>query len=54
MYVSEEAYKWHKYTCLQKVIGDAVIKVNRAALSAVYASKFGLSPPMVLAAAQAR
>ena len=54
MYVSEEAYKWHKYACLQKVIGDAVIKVNRAALSAVYASKFGLSPPMVLAAAQAR
>jgi hypothetical protein len=39
---------------LQKVIGDAVIKVNRPALSAVFASKFGVSPPMVLAAAKAR
>jgi hypothetical protein len=54
MYVTEEAYKWHKYACLQKVIGDAVIKVNRPALSAVFASKFGASPPMVLAAAEAR
>jgi UrcA family protein len=54
MYVDEQAYKWHKNACLQKVIGDAVIKVNRPALSAVFASKFGVSPPMVLAAAQAR
>ncbi|MGO9989314.1 MAG: UrcA family protein [Steroidobacteraceae bacterium] len=54
MYVDEQAYKWHKNACLQKVIEDAVIKVNRPALSAVFASKFGVSPPMVLAAAEAR
>jgi UrcA family protein len=54
MYTDEQAYKWHENACLQKVIGDAVIKVNRPALSAVFASKFGVSPPMVLAAAKAR
>ena len=54
MYVSEQAYKWHKYAYLQKVIGSTVIKVNRPALSAVFASKFGVSPPMVLAAAEGR
>ena len=54
MYVIEQAYKWHKDACLQKVIGDTVIKVNRPALSAVFASKFGVSPPMVLAAAETR
>jgi UrcA family protein len=54
MYIDEQEYKWHKYACLQKVIGDAVIKVNRPALSAVFASKFGVSPPMVLAAAGTR
>jgi UrcA family protein len=54
MYVDEQAYKWHKDACLQKVIGDAVIKVNRPALSAVFASKFGVSTPMVLAEARAR
>ena len=54
MYVIEQAYKWHKDACLQKVIGDAVIKVNRPALSAVFASKYGVSPPMALAAAGTR
>jgi UrcA family protein len=54
MYVTEQAYKWHKDACLQKVIGDAVIKVNRPGLSAVFASKFGVSPPMVLARAGTR
>jgi len=54
MYVIEQAYRLHKNACLQKVIADAVTKVNRPALSAVFASKFGVSPPMVLAAAQAR
>ncbi len=54
MYVSEQAYKWHKDACLQNVIVDAVSKVNRPALSAVFASKFGVSPPMVLAGAEAR
>ena len=52
MYIDEQAYKWHKSACLQKVIGDAVLKVNRPVLSAVFASKFGVSPPMVLAAAR--
>jgi UrcA family protein len=54
MYVVEQAYRWHKNACLQKVIGDAVIKVNRPALSAVFASKFGVSPTVVLAAAETR
>jgi UrcA family protein len=54
MYVIEQAYKWHKNACLQKVIGDAMIKVNRPALSAVFASKFGVSPTVVLAAATTR
>jgi UrcA family protein len=54
MYVDEQAYKWHENACLKKVIGDAVVKVNRPALSAVFASKFGVSPPMVLAAAGTR
>jgi UrcA family protein len=51
MYVDEQSYKWHESACLQKVIGDAVIKVNRPTLSAVFASKYGVSAPMVLAAA---
>ena len=54
MYHSTEAYRRHKYACLQKVIADAVTKVNELALSAVFASKYGVTPPMVLAAAQAR
>ena len=54
MYVRDLAYKLHKDACLQTVIGDAVTKVNRPALSAVFASKFGVSAPMVLAAAGTR
>ncbi len=54
MYVDEQAYKWHKNACLQKVIGDAVIKVNRPALSAVFASKYDVSPTVGLAAAGTR
>jgi UrcA family protein len=54
MYYSHEAYRWHKAACLQKVIADAVIKVNEPALSAVYASKYGVAAPVVLAAAGAR
>ena len=46
--------QWHKNACLQKVIGDAVIKVNRPELSAVFASKFGVSPTIVLAASKTR
>jgi UrcA family protein len=51
MYVDGQSYKWHASACLQKVIGDAVIKVDRPALSAVFASKYGVSVPMMLAAA---
>jgi UrcA family protein len=54
MYVSEVAYQAHKYTCLPKVIGDAVIKVDRPALSAVFASHYGVSASVLLAAAQTR
>ncbi len=54
MYVIRLAYEWHKYACLQDVIGDAVFKVNRPALFAVFASKYGVSPTVVLAAAEAR
>jgi UrcA family protein len=52
--VIDEEYRSHKNACLQTVIGEAVIKVNRPELSAVYASKFGVSSPMVLAAAGTR
>ncbi len=54
MYPIEQAYKWHKNACLQKVIGDAVIKVNRPALTAVFASKYGVSPTVLLAEVGAR
>jgi UrcA family protein len=54
MYVDEQAYRWHKNACLQKLIEDAVLKVNRPALSAVFASKYGVSPTVVLAAAGTR
>jgi UrcA family protein len=51
---STEAYRWRKDACLQKVIADAVTKVNEPALSAVFASKYGISAPVVLAAAGTR
>jgi UrcA family protein len=51
MYDSHEAYMLNKAACLKKVIADAVTKVNAPALSAVYASKYGVSAPVVLAAA---
>ena len=54
MYVIEHAYRLHKDACLQQVIAGTVIKVNSPALSAVYASHYGVAPPTVLAAAQAR
>lgn len=50
VYDSNEAYKLNKDACLQKVIADAVTKVNQPALSAVFASKYGVSTPVVLAA----
>jgi UrcA family protein len=50
MYVIEAAYKVHKGACLQKVIADAVTHVNQPALSAVFASKYRTSQPVVLAA----
>ena len=54
MYTSTEAYRWRKNACLQKVIADAVTRVNEPALSAVFASKFSVSAPVVLAAAGTR
>jgi UrcA family protein len=54
MYASTEAYRRHKDACLQEVIADAVIRVNQPALSAVFASKYGMPQPVVLAAAAAR
>ena len=54
MYISTEAYRQHKNLCLQKLIADAVMKVNEPALSAVFASRYGVSAPVVLAAAGTR
>jgi UrcA family protein len=54
MYNNEPAFRLHKDACLQKVIADAVIKVDQPALSAVFASKYGTPQPAVLAAAGAR
>jgi UrcA family protein len=50
MYISTEAYRRHKDVCLQKLIADAVNNVNQPSLSAVYASKYSVSAPMVVAA----
>jgi UrcA family protein len=54
MYISTEAYRRYKNSCLQKVIADAVKKVDEPALSAVFASQYGVSAPVVLAAAGTR
>jgi hypothetical protein len=44
----------NKDACLQKVIADAVTKVNEPALSAFFASKYGVSAPVALAATDER
>jgi UrcA family protein len=49
MYISTEAYRRHKDVCLQKLIADAVNKVNEPALSTVFASKYRVPAPMVVA-----
>jgi UrcA family protein len=54
VYINAEAYRHYKTTCLQKIIADAVNKVNEPALSAVFASEYGVSAPVVLAAAGTR
>jgi UrcA family protein len=54
MYISTEAYRRYKNACLKKVIADAVNKVHEPALSAVFASQYGVSAPVVLAAAGTR
>ena len=54
MYVSNDSYMRHKGVCLQKLIADAVKKVNEPALSAVFATQYGVSAPVVLAAAGTR
>jgi UrcA family protein len=53
MYTSTE-YRWRKDACLQKVIANAVSKVNKPALSAVFASKYRISAPVVLASVGTR
>jgi UrcA family protein len=54
MYNNELAFRLHKDGCLQKAIADAVTKVDQPALSAVFASKYGMPQPTVLAEAGAR
>jgi UrcA family protein len=54
MYGSNAAYNLNKNACLQKVIADAVSKVNEPALSAVFASRYGAPAPVVVAAVGAR
>lgn len=53
-YDSGLAYWLEKDACLRKAIGDAVVTLNRPALSAVYASKYHTSQPAVLVAEKAR
>jgi UrcA family protein len=52
--LSDAAYRLHKYACEQILIGDAVTRVNRPVLSAVFAYKHGMPQPAVLAAAATR
>jgi UrcA family protein len=54
MYASTEAYRRYRNACLRKVIADAVNRVNEPTLSAVFASQYGVSAPLVLAAAETR
>jgi len=54
MYDSIEVYKANKDACMKKAIADAVTKVNQPSLSAVFASKYGVSAPVVLASATTR
>lgn len=54
MYVEQQSYKWHQKACMQTVIGDAVTRVNRPALSAIFASNYGASAPLVVAASETR
>jgi hypothetical protein len=46
MYYSTELNSWGKSACRQEVIADTVTKVNELALSAVFASKYGVSAPV--------
>jgi UrcA family protein len=52
MYPTDAAYRSHKHACLQQVIADAVTKIDRPALSTVFAADYGLPAPVVLAAAE--
>jgi UrcA family protein len=51
---SDLAYKLNKDACLQKVIADAVTRVNQPELSAVFASKYGMPQTAVMASAGPR
>jgi len=54
MYYTNASYVRHSDACLQQLIADAVLKVNEPALSAVFASRYGVAAPVRLAAAEAR
>jgi UrcA family protein len=54
MYGSDNVADQLNKACLQKVIADAVLKVNRPALSAVYEAKTGKLPTFALALNQGR
>jgi UrcA family protein len=54
MYDSDFAYRANKDACLQGAIADAVSKVNRPELSAVYEANHTVTQPVVLTAARNR
>jgi UrcA family protein len=54
MYNSNFAYMLYKADCIKKTIADAVTKVDVPALSAIFASRYGVAAPVELAAADAR
>jgi UrcA family protein len=54
MYNRNSAYILYKHDCIRKTIADAVTKVDAPALSAIFASRYGVAAPVELAAAHAR
>jgi UrcA family protein len=51
---SNDNYALSKDACIQKTIADAVMRIDQPALSAVFASKYGVSAPAVLASVETR
>jgi UrcA family protein len=54
MYNSNFAYMLYKDACIKNTIADAVTRVDVPALSAIFASKYGVAAPVELAAADTR